>query len=181
MFKRPSSRRKSNQDGITLNLVPILDAMVTLIGFMLFTTSFLGIVSVESPFPVASIADVQKRVEERPLQLTLSLHEKNTEIWSPFDRIKSQTIPHLEDQTPDYPKIHEALLEIKQQFLKESKIILVPMAGTNYDTLVSLMDSVRVLEPTDPALFIKNETSGIDEPVKSLFPEVVFGNLLGDL
>ena len=34
-------------------------------------------------------------------------------------------------------------------------------------------------DPTDPAIFVKNK-AGLDEATKFLFPDVIFGNLLGD-
>jgi len=158
----------------------MLDALVTLIGFLLFSMSFLALVSVETPMPQISQEDVQKKITEKPLQLTVSLREKETEIWSPFERIKSQTIPHNDEGMPDTAGIHAAMIEIKRQFIQENKVVFVPSAATSYDILISVMDALRVLEPTDPALFKPNEQTGIDEPVKALFPEVVFGNLLGE-
>lgn len=180
MLKRPTSRRKTKAAGVTLNLIPILDAMMTLIAFMLFTMSFLAIVSVESPFPTASRQDNQQKLKERPLQLTLSVRVKDVEIWSPFEKIRPKTIPHLPEGTVDTKSIHEALLGVKQQFPTENQIVLAPHAQANYDTLIAVMDSVRMMEPTDPPLYLKNPTTGVDEAVKILFPNVVFGNLLGD-
>lgn len=178
MFRRPSLRRKSGSEQIQLNLVPILDTMVTLIGFLLFTTSFLSLVSIESPFPSASTAEVQKKLEEKPLQLTLTLRENEAEIWSPFEKIQSKTIPNASPGQPDAAKIHEALLAVKQKFPEETKLVIVPGPGVTYDILISVMDTARGIDPTDPPLFHKNLTTGNDEAVKSLFPEVMFGNLL---
>lgn len=180
MLKRPSSRRKSAREPIQLNLVPILDAMVVLIGFLLFTTSFLAIVSIESPFPTASPEQNREKIKERPLQLTLTLREKEAEIWSPFAKIKPTTIPDLAPGQPDINKIHETLVGIKQQFPAETKIVLVPARETDYDTLIQVMDGIRQMEKSDPPLFARNLQTGNDEPVKLLFPEVIFGNLLGD-
>jgi len=179
MFKRPSSRRKSGAEGVQLNLVPILDTMVTLIGFLLFTTSFIGFVSIESPFPTTD-PEQQKKIEdkEKPLQLTVSLHEKDTEIWSPFERIKPARIPNVTPGQPDIKAIHEAMLGIKQQFPAEHKVILVPFAAANYDMLVAVMDALRMVEPTDPPIYAKDERTGNDAAVKQLFPDVLFGNLL---
>lgn len=180
MLQRPSARRKTASEGIALNLVPILDTMVTLIGFLLFTTSFLAIVAIESPFPQINPSQLPEQLKEKPLQLTLTLGEKESEIWSPFERIPTQKIAHSEDGHPDLKKIHEALLEVKKQFPIENKIIIVPTASTAYDTLVAIMDSVRKIETTDAPIFVKNEKTGTDEAIKGLFPEVIFGNLLGD-
>ena len=180
MFKRPSSRRKTKHAQIILNLVPILDTMVTLIGFLLFTMSFLTLVSVESPFPQASLEDLKQKLKEKPLQLTLTLRENDAEIWSPFEKFSPKKIPNMALGQPDLKGIHEGLVAVKQKFPKETKIVLVPYPGATYDILVATMDIVRLLDATDPALFKKNEKTGNDEPMKLLFPEVVFGNLLGD-
>ena len=180
MFKRPSSRRHSENHSAELPLVPILDTMVTLIGFLLFTTSFLGIVSIESPLPQASPDEVKEQIKEKPLQLTLTLREKDVEIWSPFSKIEPRAILNSQDGMPDTKSIHEALLEIKKKFPQESSAVIVPQKDTNYDGLVALMDAIRSIENTDPPLFLKNENTGIDEPIKTLFPKIVFGNLLGD-
>jgi hypothetical protein len=152
--------------------------MVTLIAFMLFTMSFFAIVSIESPLPVAS--PVQTKLKERPLQLTLSMHEKDVEIWSPFEKFKSKTIPNTPEGTPDIKAIHETLLGLKQQFPTENQIVLSPYAQSTYDAMIAVMDAVRMMEPTDPPFYMKNPTTGVDEAVKTLFPNVVFGNLLGD-
>jgi biopolymer transport protein ExbD len=180
MLKRPSSRRKTTNEGIVLNLVPILDTMVTLIGFLLFTMSFLALVSIESPFPQLSEKSVRETLKEKPLQLTLSLRENETEIWSPFEKIAPKKIPHSPDGTPDLRAIHGTLVEVKQKFPVETKIVLSPFAGTTYDVLISVMDAVRMLDPTDPPLFVRDAKTGNDVSLKTLFPEVIFGNLLGD-
>lgn len=180
MFKRPSSRRKSHATGIELNLVPILDTMVTLIGFLLFTTSFLVLVSIESPIPLASPTEIQEQLKEKPLQLTLTVRKNDIELWSPFSRIPPKAIANDSKGEFDLKAIHEALLEIKKQFPQETSIVLVPRVNTLYDHLIGLMDALRSIEATDPPLYAKNETTGVDEPIKTLFPKIVFGNLMTD-
>ena len=110
----------------------------------------------------------------------MSLHEHDSEIWSPFERITSKKIPHTPEGQPDTKAIHEALLSVKQQFPDETKIVIVPTANTTYDVMISLMDNMRMVTPTDPPIFKRNAATGNDELVKALFPEVIFGNLLGD-
>lgn len=177
MLKRPSARRRSQSEQITLNLVPIIDTMVTLIGFMLFTTSFLAIVSIETPAPQVS-AD-QKPPIEKPLQLTVSVREQDTEVWSPFDKIAAVKIPNVSPNQPDVKKIHEALLSVKQKFPAETKVVIAPTGTVTYDSLVAVMDGMRGIDATDPPIFAHNLKTGNDEPIKVLFPDVIFGNLLG--
>jgi len=180
VFKRPSSRSRSNHESLELPLVPILDTMVTLIGFLLFTTSFLGIVAIESPLPQSSPEEVKEQIKEKPLQLTLTFKEKEVLLWSPFNKIPSRSIPHSAQGEPNIKAIHDALLDVKKQFPKESSVVFMPNKDATYDNLVAIMDSVRTLEPSDPPIYLKNETTGVDEALKYLFPKVIFGNLLGD-
>jgi biopolymer transport protein ExbD len=178
--KSPSARRKGGGHQIELNLVPIIDTMVTLIAFLLFTTSFLAIASIETPFPQASSSSVKEELKEKPLQLTVSIRPDETEIWSPFDRIEKKISKNPIPGQPDTKFVHDTLIQIKHQFPQESKIVIVPYSGVTYDTLITTMDAMRMMDPTDPPFFVKNATTGIDESVKTLFPEVIFGNLLGD-
>lgn len=153
--------------------------MVTLIGFLLFTMSFLDLASIESPFPESGKKTVDQKLKDKPLQLTLSVREGDSELWSPFDRIAAVRIPHTPDGEPDVSRIHAETIKIKARFPSERQIVIAPHAGMNYDAMVAVMDSVRGTEATDPPIFAKNLATGNDEPVKQLFPEVVFGNLLG--
>jgi biopolymer transport protein ExbD len=179
MLKQPTSRRKSNREQISLNLVPVIDTMVTLIGFMLFTMTFLNLVHIESPFPTASPKVVEEKMKERPLQLTVSLREKDAEVWSPFEKIQRKVIPNVADGQPDIKNIHDTLISVKQKFPAETKVVFVPHAGVNYDVMVAVMDAMRGIDASDPPIFAKNKKTGVDEAVKRLFPDVIFGNLLG--
>jgi biopolymer transport protein ExbD len=180
MLKRPTSRRKSSNEEVQLNLVPILDTMVTLISFLLFTTAMLSFVNIESTFPEMSAAGNEQKLKEKPLQLTVSLRENEIEVWSPFEKIPAKKIPNTAPGQPDTKVLHETMLEVKQKFPAENKVVIVPNAGASYDTLISVMDNIRLVEQTDPPMFAKNAATGNDEPLKTLFPEVIFGNLLGD-
>lgn len=180
MLKKPSTRRRSHPAEIQINLIPMLDALVTMISFLMYTMAFLSLTMIESPLPIVSSEQNQQQLKDRPLQLTLTINDKDVLLWSPFDQIKQQTIPNREDGTVDTLKLHEALIAIKQKFPTESKIILVPQKSTSYDTIVMILDSSKNLEKTDPVIVIKNEKTGVQEQAKTLFGEVVFGNLLGD-
>ena len=177
MLNRPSSRRKSHSEGIELNLVPILDTMVTLIGFLLFTTSFLAIVSIESPIPGRAPDDPNKKPDEKPLQLTVELNSKSIEIYSYSEKFPRKSLPNTAEGKVDLKSLHETIIEVKKRFPAEENIVLTPSEGIAYESMISVMDAVRELETTDPSIYRKNATTGVDEVVKNLFPKVLFGNL----
>jgi biopolymer transport protein ExbD len=180
VLKRPSSRRKSKPSEVTINLIPMLDALVTMISFLLYSMSFFAFVSIQSPVPITSSKDIADKLKERPLQLTISIREKELEVWSPFKLFPAKRIAHLEDGMPNIGELHQTVIEVKRRFPNENKVVIVPNAASTYDTIIAVMDASRTLEATDTPLFMKNATTGVDEQVKALFPEVIFGNLLGD-
>ncbi len=178
MFKRPSSRRRTQPQEVMVNLVPMMDALVTMIAFLMYTMAFMSLTMIESPLPIVSSSENEQQLKERPLQLTITIKPGEVLIWSPFELVPSVSVPHKGEQ-PDLPKIHETLLGIKQKFPRENKVILVPNDTTPYDTIIGLMDAIRLLEKTDPPMSAVNPETGVDEQVKTLFSDVVFGNLLG--
>lgn len=180
MLRRPSARRKVGAEQISLNLVPMMDTFVTLIAFLLYTMAFIVMTHVETPLPTASPTEMAEKLKEKPLQLTVSFRKDETEVWSPFKKIEAKKIPNLPEGTPDVMALHARLVEVKQQFPNEKQVVLAPTGSTSYDSLVASMDVIRMLDATDPPIIVKNAETGVDEALKLLFPEVVFGNILGN-
>lgn len=180
MLRRPSARRKVGKEQIELNLVPMMDTFVTLIAFLLYTMAFIVMTHVETPLPTANPTEVAEKLKEKPLQLTVSFRKDETEIWSPFKKIEAKKIPNTPEGTPDVAAIHARLVEVKQRFPAEKQVVLAPNGSISYDSLVASMDGIRMLDATDPPIIAKNAETGVDEALKLLFPEVVFGNILGN-
>ena len=181
MFKRPSTRRNSRAEEINLNLVPILDAMVTLISFLLFSSAFLAIVVIDTPAPlIEDPAQLLQRMKDKPpLNLTLRIQESQMFLEGGFGNLVNRQLSNKPDGQYDLEALHTALLQIKQRYPDETKLILMPAPGVSYETLVQIMDTSRRFEKSDPTLVKKNPKTLVDEPETKLFPEVIFGNLLG--
>jgi biopolymer transport protein ExbD len=179
MLKRPSHRRNSKGiEEIELPLVPVMDAFVTLIAFLLLATSLLAVTLIDTPVPVVSnLPDDEK--PDKPLMLQLRIDQDMLTLSSAFRRIPEQKFPKV-DKGYDVEKLHEALLAIKQQFPKEKNIVYLPAADVKYNDLVQLMDATRLLAKTDPSFYVKGE-DGVDRPDMFLFPMVVFGNVLSGI
>jgi biopolymer transport protein ExbD len=179
MLRSPSSRRRARKE-IELNLVPMMDTFVVLIAFLLYTMASIVMNHVETPLPTASPTEVAEKLKENPLQLTVSFRKDETEIWSPFKKIDAKKIPNTPEGTPDVLAIHQRLVEVKQQFPNENQVVLAPTGSTSYDSLVASMDVIRLLDATDTPIIVRNKDTGVDEALKFLFPEIVFGNVLSN-
>ncbi|MCK5884114.1 MAG: biopolymer transporter ExbD [Bacteriovoracaceae bacterium] len=172
MYKTPSSRRKKRND-TKLNLAPVLDAIFIFIFFLLMSASFSKIYEIASDVPMVSNSEPPKN--HKPLALTIKVYEKGFYVYTgvPSQRIK--IIPKQEAKY-DTEGLHKFLVEIKKKNTKENSAILEPVIDITYEELVLLMDSVRMLRPTDDDIYGKDK-EGIDVRIKELFSEIVFGNI----
>jgi biopolymer transport protein ExbD len=184
MLKRPSHRRRSRGTEVAeLPLVPIMDAFVTLIAFLLLATSLLAVTLIDTPVPVVS--NVPDESKEKPLMLTLKITPEELNLGSAFDRIPVQKFPKV-DKGYDLEKLHEALVALRTQFPAEKTLVFMPTGDIKYDDIIQIMDSARILLKTDPPFFVTEEKPGstpgetvkVDKPDPYLFPNVVFGNIL---
>lgn len=177
MLKRPSQRRSSKgTQEIDLPLVPIMDAFVTLIAFLLLVTSLLAVTLIDTPVPVVS-NEPEEKMHEKPLALQLEIKADELILSSGFRLIPEQKFPKVE-KNYDSGKLHEALIAIRQKFPKENTIVYKPAADVKYDDLVQLMDATRLLSKTDPANPPVKDKNGVDRIDPYLFPTVVFGNVI---
>jgi len=182
-----------------------MDALVTLICFLLFTSAFLSIVEIETPVPIVSNEDpTELEVAAKPIQLTLKIHSKEIWIEAGFGSLFSRRIPVMEggvglekispkdgeetsvlsENSPqyDYEALHQALVEVKQKWPQETMVVLMPDSGVSYDTIIQVIDVSRFFKETDPPLYKKvkyEDGSEIDVVEKELFPKIVFGNTMG--
>lgn len=177
MLRKPSHRRSSKGvQEIDLPLVPIMDAFVTLIAFLLLATSLLAVTLIDTPVPVVSNEPEEKH-PEKPLALQLRIEQDALILSSAFRRIPEQKFPKV-DKGYDTAKLHESLIAIRQQFPTEKNIVFLPSADVKYDDLVQLMDATRILSKTDPAMPTVKDANGVDRIDPYLFPTVVFGNVI---
>lgn len=175
MLKRPSQRRRSRGiQEIDLPLVPIMDAFVTLIAFLLMATSLLAVTLIDTPVPIlSSLPDENK---DKPLTLTVKISNTEIKLESPFNLIQPIGIP-IVDKASHLDKLHATLMDIKKKFPKEHNIIFMPSADVKYEDIVQLMDASRAPSKTDETIFLA-DANGVGKPVTELFPDVIFGNIV---
>lgn len=175
MIKLPSSRRKKKADE-KLNLVPIMDAVFIFIFFLLMSANFVKIFEISSDVPIVSDQEPPKPKKD-PLALTITIEDKGIVLSKGIPSREFKTIPKLGDGKYDLDLLHTTIVELKKANLDEESVILEPIADLTYEDIVGIMDAVRLLRNTDEAIFKKNK-DGIDEKIKLLFPQILFGNLM---
>ena len=143
-----------------LNIVPMIDMMVILVFFLIFTAVFskTNILQLNLPAPNSSVPDLpqglQLEVIVRPDRLEIA--DKRTGIL--------RTLP-LTATGYDYENLSLFLRAVKTKFptKTEASVLLGPMVP--YDVLVQVMDTTRLFQLND-AKFTKVE----------LFPQISVGD-----
>lgn len=159
LVRRNHARYHRGRDD--LNIVPMIDMMVILVFFLIFTAVFSKTNILQLNLPSDSNA--------APLDLPKGL--KLEVIIRPNDLVvndrNSGPLKVLENTAKGYDLdgLSEFIRRVKAQFPDKTDATILPSANVSYDTLVQVMDTVRVYQlPTPP--FTKAE----------LFPDISLGD-----
>ena len=144
-----------------LNIVPMIDMMVILVFFLLFTAVFsnTNILELNLPAPNSS-------VPELPKGLQLEIHVRHTGI-DIADRNSGilRSLP-MKDADYDYKGLSEYLQFVKSKYPGVTEASVLLEQDIPYDVLVQTMDNVRLYEMDDAPAFTKVE----------LFPDISVGD-----
>jgi biopolymer transport protein ExbD len=145
-----------------LNIVPMLDVMVILTFFLIFTAVFskTSIVEVNLPGP-----EVQAPPTAPTLELEVILRRSGIEL---ADRNVGvlRTIPLTATGYPDTVRLSEHLVEIKNRFPDKVNATLLVADDVDYDTIVQVMDAMRV----------QQKVEGAKVSSTMLFPQISLGD-----
>ena len=115
--------------------------------------------------------------QKKPLALTLTINKDRLTLKSGVPSRVVKTFGKVSDDQYDLMSLHDYLVQLKMQYTNENSIIFEPLIDLTYEEIVKIMDSVRLLNKTDDAIY-KKDKDGVDVEVKTLFNKIVFGNIL---
>ena len=145
-----------------INIVPMLDVMVILTFFLIFTAVFskTSVVQVNLPGP-----NVEAPPPEPTLELEVILRRDGLEV---ADRNVGvlETFPLTVTGFQDIPRLSKYLMSIKAKFPDKANATLLVGDDVDYDTIVQVMDSVRVRQDVD----------GTRVTTTQLFPQISLGD-----
>ena len=174
MYRAPS-RRKTRVEVKKPNLIPILDAVFIFIFFLLMSASFIQIYEIQSDVPIINPGEPPKN-QEKPLALTLRVLQDRLVIYTGVPSSARKSFTKTSDGEYDFISLREYLIGLKKRNLDERTIILEPRVNITYEEVIEIMDSVRMLKRTDPAIFQK-DGEGLEVKVRELFDNIIFGNI----
>ena len=139
------------------------------------SASFLKIFEIQSDVPLISAGKPPKS-KKKPLALTVKVHPSSVEVYTGVPARLRKSFSKLPSGDYDLESLHNYLITIKRRNLEEKTVILEPKADINYEVLTKIMDSLRMLRKTDPALYTKDR-DGLDVKIEALFDNIIFGNI----
>ncbi len=140
--KRVMRRHHRGRSSYDLNVVPMIDMMVMLVCFLVFSAVFTRTSILELNFPTADTV-----VPDLPqgLQLEVVVRRNGIEVGDRNTGLL-KSLPNT-DQGYDFAGLAEYLLLVKSKYQDklDASVLLEPQIA--YDTLVQVMDRVRVYTP----------------------------------
>jgi len=158
--RRGGGRR--NVETAELNITAFMNLMVILVPFLLITAVFSRLAILELNLPGSSTEPANP--QELTFQLEVTVREAQIEVG---DRnLGALGIYPNADDGYDYDALSNKLSEIKENYPDKTDVSILLEAEIPYDTLVQVMDRVRVAEIV--------EADGVKR--KDLFPDISIGD-----
>jgi biopolymer transport protein ExbD len=144
-FRR--ARRERRREAGELNITAFMNLMVVLTPFLLITAVFSRLSILELNLPTGETQPAE--IEEPKFALEVTVREQAIEVG---DR-NAGTLSRLERTGDEYPlaELAEFLARVKRQFPDETAATLLLEPDVSYQTVVAVMDKIRVAETLDPA------------------------------
>ena len=161
---RRRARRARRREAAELNITAFMNLMVVLTPFLLITAVFSRLAILELNLPTSQ----DQAADDKPpeFQLEITVRDSGIEVG---DR-NAGTLNRIAKTGNDYhlDELSKYLSRIKRQFPAKSDATLLLEPDISYQTVVAVMDRVRVSESLDPVekRVVKSE----------LFPEVSIGD-----
>ena len=163
MLRSRRGGRRRDVETAELNITAFMNLMVILVPFLLITAVFsrLAILELNLPGSSSEPADPQELV----FQLEVIVRQDKIEVG---DRTVGALgiYPNTEEDGYDFEALTKKLSELKEQYPEKTDASILLEQDIPYDTLVQVMDRVRVAEVVEDDQVTRND----------LFPDISIGD-----
>lgn len=164
--QRLHSRRRGHHD---LNIVPMIDMMVVLVIFLIFTAVFskTNILELNLPASAANVPDLP-----RGLQLEVIVRPGAIDVADRATGLLT-SVPNTTTGY-DFAALGDYLVQVKAKFPQHQQATILLAPDVSYEVLVAVMDTVRMFEPKVPNTPSGQLVRGFTRA--ELFPEISVGD-----
>jgi biopolymer transport protein ExbD len=142
-----------DEEGGELNIVPFLDIIMNVLIFVLATIAVTFTASIETTPPASRGSGVRQNVESEALNLTVFIVNEGFSIKASGGNVAPGceglgpgiSIP-LRSGKYDYATLNTCADKLKKssaQFADENQVFITANPGTDYQTIISVIDAVR--------------------------------------
>ncbi len=163
MIRRRKGGRRQNEDTAELNITAFMNLMVILVPFLLITAVFSRLAIIELNLPGSSNEPVDP--QEQVFQLEIIVRIDKIEIGDRNQGLLG-IYPLTDEGEYDYEALSNKLSELKDRYPDKTDASILLESDIEYDTLVQVMDRVRVEEEIQEDSVVRSE----------LFPDISIGD-----
>ena len=164
MIRSRRGGRHHRNDAAELNITAFMNLMVILVPFLLITAVFSRLTILELNLPGSSSEPVDP--QEQKFQLEVIVRQDKIEVGDRNQGLLG-IYPNSADGY-DYAALAEKLLQLKERYPTKTDASILLEQDIAYDTLVQVMDTVRVSQEVD------DDEGRINR--KDLFPDISIGD-----
>ena len=162
MIRRRRGGRRHNADTAELNITAFMNLMVILVPFLLITAVFSRLAILELNLPGSSTEPVDP--QEQTFQLEVIVRKDKIEIGDRNQGLLG-VYPNSEAGY-DYSALESKLAELKKRYPSKTDASILLESDIEYDTLVQVMDKVRVGVSVEEEAIVRTE----------MFPDISIGD-----
>ena len=163
MIRRRRGGRHHNDDTAELNITAFMNLMVILVPFLLMTAVFSRLAILELNLPGSSTEPVDP--QEQTFQLEIIVRKGKIEVGDRNQGLLG-IYPSNEEGEYDYEALSGKLSELKGKYPSKTDASILLESDISYDTVVQVMDRVRVAVEIEDEAIVRNE----------LFPDISIGD-----
>lgn len=175
------ARTRNSDSTFDLNLAPFLDIIMSVIPMLLLSVVFIQIKMIETPIPQVVQSKIEQQNDKKiPIDIALQATKNNGFVFTITNNGKKTTksVP-LKDGKLDFQGLNAAAIGLKQSYADVFKMDFNPGKDIAYNDIVMTMDQLRKL-PDGQKVAFKDDKTGKQVETDLMFPDVTFGNVLGD-
>ena len=139
-MRRRLNRRRLNEQPTDINITAFMNLMVILVPFLLITAVFSRITVLELNLPAA--AAQEQNIQQPKFDLEIIVRDAGIEVGDRNGGLMKRF--SVTETGHDFEQLSLLLQQIKARFPEKLDATLLLEADTPYDTLVQVMDRVRV-------------------------------------
>ena len=163
MSLRRRGGRRHNEDTAELNITAFMNLMVILVPFLLITAVFSRLAILELNLPGSSTEPVDP--QDQTFQLEVIVRKDKIEVGDRNQGLLG-IYPNTEEGEYDYEALSIKLSELKDRYPEMTDASILLESDIAYDTLVQVMDRVRIEEEIQDESIVRND----------LFPDISIGD-----